>query len=322
MTPASILISRADLAKLAPNARPEYLEALFDGMEHLRSAGILDSELRWCHFIAQCCHETGGFTVLRESLTYTTAKRLREVWPARFRDKSDAELAPLLRNPVELGDRVYGGRMGNDSPGDGYAYRGGGFLQTTGKWAVGEYAKALGLAANAGLLDDCETTLRFACHEWLASGCNELADANDLIGVSREINVGTASSSVTPVGLSGRQDWFAKAWGIWGEKGKPDKPAAKPMTTKEAVVKIGTPTIAAGELVRQGVEAIKVPPVAKEALDSVSAWRALGKGFWGLGTEVVGVFTMIGRLWPYAMVAAGAGGVLAFLAWRKRGEVN
>jgi putative chitinase len=98
--------------------------------------------------MAQCASETGGFTIVRESLTYTSAERLRTVWPARFRNKSDAELAHLVRNPVALGDAVYMGRMGNTAPGDGYAYRGGGFLQTTGRFNVEKYCKQCGIGGD------------------------------------------------------------------------------------------------------------------------------------------------------------------------------
>jgi len=70
------------------------------------------------------------------------------------------------------------------------------------------------------------------------------------------------------------------------------------------------------------VRQMQVPPAAKEALETATAWKALGKGFWGLGTEIAGVAGMMGRLWPYALVATSAGGVLAFLAWRKRREAD
>ena len=137
-----ITITAADLKKFAPRAHPDYVAALLGSLDLLRSTGILETELRLCHFMGQVGAETGGLTVIRESLMYMTAKRLREVWPARFRAKTDEELAPLIKNPVRLGDAVYGGRMGNNIGGDGYAFRGGGFLQTTGRAAVTRYCQA------------------------------------------------------------------------------------------------------------------------------------------------------------------------------------
>lgn len=240
-------ITEADLKKFTPKANKEYVAALLDGMDELREAGILESPYRLCHFMAQVAHETGGFTIIRESLHYTSTKRIREVWPARFRNKPDDELKPLVKNGIALGDAVYMGRMGNSMPGDGYAYRGGGFLQTTGKEAVESYAKALGLKPSPALLDDIGVTLRFACLEWKESNCCEYADENDLTKVSKAINVGSATSNVKPVGIADRQAWFAKAWAVWGEKGKADKPILSDdlkSAGRDVLVKVGT--VAAG----------------------------------------------------------------------------
>lgn len=235
-------ITEADLKKFTPKANKEYVAALLDGMDDLREAGILESPYRLCHFMAQVAHETGGFTIIRESLHYTSTKRIREVWPARFRNKSDAELKPLVKNGIALGDAVYMGRMGNAMPGDGYAYRGGGFLQTTGRSAVERYAKCLGVTPSPMLLDDVSMTLKFACLEWKESNCCEYADENDLTKVSKAINVGSASSNVKPVGIADRQAWFAKAWAVWGEKGKADKPILSDdvkAATRDVLVKAG-----------------------------------------------------------------------------------
>lgn len=305
-----IKIDEASLKALAPKAKPEYIAALMAGSDLISKAGIFDTGLRWCHFIAQCAHETGGFTIIRESLTYTSVKRIREVWPARFRSKPDDEVAKLVKNPIGLGDAVYMGRMGNDKPGDGYAYRGSGWLQTTGKAAVCRYASECGLEPTGDLLDDCSVTLRFALVEWKHAGCEALADANDLLGLSKAINVGSATSDVVPVGLDGRKEWFAKAWAIWGDKGKADKPAKKPMTMTEAFLKIGTPVVVVGEVAKQGVPA--VPEVVTKSVEHVGAWKGIGKTVWSLGSELAIV--------PWWAVVGGLAGlgVLAFLKLRER----
>ena len=305
-----IEIDEASLKKLAPKAKPEYVKALLDGRDQIEASSILESELRWCHFIAQCAHETGGFTIIRESLTYKSVKRIREVWPARFRAKTDAEITRLVNNPIALGDAVYMGRMGNDKPGDGYAYRGGGFMQTTGRSALCKYAETCGLDPSGALLDDCAVTLRFALIEWEHAGCQALADANDLLGVSKAINVGSATSGVTPVGLDGRKEWFAKAWAIWGDKGKADKPAKKPMSVREALLKVGAPVAFGVEVAKQGVPG--VPEVVTKSVEHVGAWKGIGKTVWSLGSELAIV--------PWWAVVGGLAGlgVLAFLKLRER----
>lgn len=267
-----VTITEADLKKFAPKARKEYIHAILNNLYQLRTAGILDNEHRVCHFLGQCGHETDGFTILRESLHYTSAKRLREVWPSRFRNKTDAELAPLLRNGPKLGDVVYGNRMGNTQPGDGYDYRGGGFLQPTGKGPVEKYAKSLGLTPSPHLLDDVSTTLAFACLEWQQAKCNNYADENDLTKVSKAINTGSAGSNVKPVGMNGRQEWFARAWAIWGHEGKPDKPP-QIMSLKSLVMKVAAPT--AGGTLTATTLVPAVPQMIPEALANISAWKGI-----------------------------------------------
>jgi putative chitinase len=269
------MLTEADIKRFAPRAKREYVAALLGGMDRLQAAGILDSELRLAHFMGQVGAETDGLTIVRESLTYTTAARLRTVWPARFRNKSDAELAHLLRNPVALGDAVYMGRMGNSQPGDGYAYRGGGFLQTTGKHAVQSYCKVCGIEPRSDILDDITATLRFACVEWEQSGCNKWADENDITKVSKAINTGSATSNVKPVGMVSRQEWFAKAWAVWGGKGKPDTVAAAPTSTKPAVVATAAATTVA-----------TIPSVPQSWLDAISSattWQTAGEKVAGFG---------------------------------------
>ncbi len=284
-----ITITEADLKRFAPKAKREYVVALLGGLYHLRAAGILDNPYRVAHFMAQFGHETGGLTIIRENLHFTSAKRLREVWPSRFRDKSDADLAPLLRNGVVLGDVVYGGRMGNaPTGGDGYSYRGGGPFQSTGKGAVAKYAKRLGLEPSPQVLDDCGITLQFACLEWAESKCGACADENDLTKVSKAINTGSATSNVKPVDMESRQEWFAKAWSIWGEKGTPDGIVNPLVAAKNHAVKLGIAGLGVLEGGRQIASYVPpVPPQLTEAVTNLDAWKGLLMQLGGMGSEAV-----------------------------------
>lgn len=82
-------------------------------------------------FLGQVMHESGMLTRIEENLNYTSAARICAVWPTRFRTQADAE--PFVRNPQGLANKVYGGRMGNTQPGDGWKFRGRGLLQVTGR---------------------------------------------------------------------------------------------------------------------------------------------------------------------------------------------
>jgi len=223
----AIDFSKSDLVRFSPRMQPNYWGALLAGKDTLRKHGILDNGQRLAHFMGQFAAETEGGIVGRESLTYTTVAAVRGAWKARASKHTDAWIkANLLRNPRALGDWAYGGRMGNTKgTSDGYDFRGGGFLQTTGRDNVEKFCSMCELEVDPGILDDYRATLKFACAEWQASGCNELADANDLMGISKAINTGSATSGVYPNGMANRERWFAKAQAIWWNA-EPDISAA------------------------------------------------------------------------------------------------
>lgn len=298
------MITRADLKRFAPKARAEYVDALMGGLELLREAGILESEHRLCHFMAQVGHETGGLTIIRESMKYTP-KRMREVWPSRFRNKPEAELRAICSDPVRMSDAVYGGRMGNRrGTADGFDFRGAGWIQTTGRHAFEKYAGKLELPADDASLaryaGDLGILLKFAALEWKASGCNEWSDENDLTKVCKAINTGSATSSVKPVGMSDRQRWFAKAWGIWGDKGMPDVPNDDGMTIRQ---KVGVGLALGGATVGERVVSDPVGSLNYVAAIKTSAAPLLPSGL-SLG------------VWLVPLLIGGA--LIALLIWKER----
>lgn len=261
-----ITLTREAWKKFAPHCPPNYADALFDNLNLLEEAGILESELRWCHWAATVLHETGDFSEIRENLRYTTCKALKNTWPSRFGHKADEELQPLLKNPRGLAEAVYGGRMGN-RPGtsDSYDTRGGGWFNTTGHGIVNGYCEKLGIPYSSGVLDDPLATLRFAILEWTETKCNDWADANDILKVAKAINTGSANSGVAPVGMAERRKAFAKAWSLWGETGKADKPSTSD-DVADAAGKVFKKVVAAGATVegaRQVVNASTAPAEKK-----------------------------------------------------------
>ena len=92
----------------------------------------LNTSLRLAHFLAQAGHESGGFKAVNENLNYG-AKGLRGIFGKYF--PTDAKAALYELKPEKIANLVYGGRMGNgvEATGEGYKFRGRGYIQLTGK---------------------------------------------------------------------------------------------------------------------------------------------------------------------------------------------
>ncbi|HWA01367.1 MAG TPA: glycoside hydrolase family 19 protein [Caulobacterales bacterium] len=207
-----IALSLDDIRRLAPSGKAEYL-AMFEGaQETLAAAGILDNPRRLAHFMAQVMAETGGLNRVTENLNYSAAQ-LRATWPGRF--PSDEFAKDYEHNREKIANYVYGGRMDNTQPGDGYKYRGRGLLQITGRENYTKFGPKLGL----DLVNDPEQAIApahalklaaaiWSDHRYHGKGCNEMADADDVVGVTNAINGGE-------IGLDQREQWLAKAKPIW-----------------------------------------------------------------------------------------------------------
>jgi putative chitinase len=92
----------------------------------------LNTPLRLAHFLAQAGHESGGFKALNENLNYG-AKGLVTTFKKYFPTEDLAK--QYERKPEKIANKVYGGRMGNglEVTGEGWKYRGRGYIQLTGK---------------------------------------------------------------------------------------------------------------------------------------------------------------------------------------------
>lgn len=150
----------------------------------------INTPAREASWVSQCHHESGGFLRLEENLFYTTAERVRAMWPRRVSGLGDA--ATLLRNPQALANRVYSNRNGNgdESSGDGWAYRGRGLLQLTGRanYLAAEAALGQPYKTQPDLVLQPMHAALTAAWFFVAGGCLRLADAGDVDGVTRLIN--------------------------------------------------------------------------------------------------------------------------------------
>ena len=155
----------------------------------------INTPLRLAHFLAQCGHESGGFRATQENLNYS-AKGLNGIFKKYF--PTEASAAAYARNPQKIANKVYGGRMGNglEASGDGYKFRGRGYIQLTGKDNYTAFGKAIGedICANP---DKVASTYALLSAAWFFSknGLHKMADggATDQVvtSITKRVNGGT-----------------------------------------------------------------------------------------------------------------------------------
>jgi putative chitinase len=148
-------------------------------------------------FIGQCGHECGNFKILEENLNYRAATLLRLFprTPKRAWGFTPEEAAAYEKQPRKIANRIYGNRMGNrdEASGDGYRFRGSGWLQLTGHANFFHASKALGedFVANPDLVRTPKYAALTAGWFWSTHGCNPLAEAGDWTALTKRINGGT-----------------------------------------------------------------------------------------------------------------------------------
>jgi len=155
----------------------------------------LNTPLRLAHFLAQAGHESGGFKALNENLNYG-AKGLLGIFKKYF--PTEALAIQYERKPEKIANRVYGGRMGNgpEATGEGYKYRGRGYIQLTGK----DNYKAFDAVVTESIIDNPDlvaTKYPLLSAAWFfhKNGLHKIADkgATDAVvtEVTKRVNGGT-----------------------------------------------------------------------------------------------------------------------------------
>jgi putative chitinase len=155
----------------------------------------ITNPLRLAHFLAQCGHESGGFKAVRENLNYS-AKGLMGIFKKYF---PNAKLAlQYERKPEKIASLVYGNRMGNGSEtsGDGFNYRGRGYIQLTGKSNYQLFDKTVpeDITANPDLVATkypLASAAFFFNNNKLWAICDKGADIATVTSVTKRVNGGT-----------------------------------------------------------------------------------------------------------------------------------
>lgn len=172
---------------------------------------VLDglTPLRLAHFLAQCDHESAGFKRTIENLNYSAAGLLK-TFSRHFQGVAEQ----YARQPEKIANRAYANRMGNgtEASGDGWKFRGRGYIQLTGRDNYNRAGISLGvdfisnpdLAAQAYPLS---TALWFFKVNNIWEICDRGATEQTVKEVTRRVNGGT-------IGLDDRIKLFFKYWKI------------------------------------------------------------------------------------------------------------
>ena len=170
----------------------------------------ITSPLRLAHFLSQCGHESGGFRAVTENLNYS-ADGLKKIFPKYFPGSINESYA---RNPQKIANRVYASRMGNgdEASGDGFRYKGAGYIQLTGKSNYAAFDKFVDedILANPSLVATKYPLASAAWFFWknnLWAICDQGATDQVVTSVTKRVNGGT-------IGLSDRIKHFKEYWAL------------------------------------------------------------------------------------------------------------
>ena len=171
----------------------------------------ITNTLRLAHFLAQCGHESGGFKAVSENLNYS-AKGLRGTFGKYF--PTDALAVAYERKPEKIANRVYSSRMGNgdEASGEGWKYRGRGYIQLTGKSNYRKFDGTVGddITGNPDLVATkypLASAAFFFNSNSLWTICDKGADDATVTAVTKRVNGGT-------IGLADRIKHFKEYYSL------------------------------------------------------------------------------------------------------------
>lgn len=150
---------------------------------------LVNTYLRVAHFFAQLEHES-GLKPISENLNYS-ASGLIKIFGKYF---TELEAIKYQRKPEMIANRVYANRMGNgnEQSGDGWKFKGRGFIQITGKNNYILLSKDTGVdyLNNPDLLLNEADSMISALWYWSKNDLNKFADKDDIITITKRINGG------------------------------------------------------------------------------------------------------------------------------------
>ncbi len=212
------MLTESQLKQMIPGNK--HVGYWHNALEQLLPDYDINTPQRIAAFIAQCAHESGNFTTLKENLNYRPAT-LRKLFPKYFPTDELAEEYCRKSNKQEaIANRIYANRMGNSSEFDTAdppsKWIGRGLIQLTGRHNYQNFADSIevdGRPLNINevpeYLATFEGAAQSACWFWETNKLNQWADAGDILTLTKRINGGT-------IGLNDRIKHYKHALHVLG----------------------------------------------------------------------------------------------------------
>lgn len=181
-----------DQQLIAAGVLPAQARAFVNPLNSACERYAINTPKRQAAFLGQCAHESAGFTRLEESLRYRDPLRLDTLFTA-VHGMADAQ-ALIAAGPEAIANRVYAGRLGNgdEASGDGWAFRGRGLLQVTGRSNYAVLRLLVGDGNDYESVPDLLAQPELACLAsaawWASNGCNALADSGFIDSITQKVN--------------------------------------------------------------------------------------------------------------------------------------
>ena len=207
------MITQAQLRRVVPTLKKERVDEFVASFNMWAVHFGIDNPRRVVHYLAQVFHESGALSATSENLNYS-AKELLRTFPKYFKTRAIAE--QYARKPVAIANRVYANRMGNgdEASGDGWKYRGRGYIGLTGKSMYRLFTKfdlcTEDVEANPDAVARYPLNQVASMWFWEKYGLNEVADQDNGINsmtiverITKKVNGGTN-------GIASRKYYYRK----------------------------------------------------------------------------------------------------------------
>lgn len=204
------LVTHQQLIEFFEDTDEDWLAEILPSLNEVLAFYEINTPRRISMFLAQIGHESAGMSVMEENLNYS-AQGLNKIFPKYF-IRAGRDANAYAKKPEKIANIVYANRMGNGptESGEGYKFRGRGFIQLTGKSNYSAFAQDMEMQLDDVVkwLETADGAIWSAGWFWDSRELNDWADKGDILTVTKKINGGT-------IGLADRKKHYEEALHIF-----------------------------------------------------------------------------------------------------------